>query len=667
VCAVGSKVKGLEVGARVICFGSHCFASEVVTKEEACVRVPMDWDAVSAATVPVTFFTAYYALSYLARLKKGDKVLRHGACGGGGLAAIQVAQGLGLELYVTAGSPLKRRFLQLLGLKHIYDSRSLSFRDEILADTGGSGLDCVLNSLAGEAIEAGLAVLKPFGRFLELGKSDYYSDAPKRLRPFRNNIAYFGIDVDQLMQERPKLGQELFAEMMQGFLKGLYHPLPCTVFEAQEVESAFRYMQKSRQIGKVVITPPLAAKPRQNTSARLESSAVQVSYEGSYLITGGLAGFGLATARFLQELGAGALILVSRKGENAANQKDIAALRENNPACQIRTLACDVTDAVKLAGLLEQELRTLPPLKGVIHAAAVLDDALLSKMTKEKLGRVLSPKFAGALALHQLSLKYQLDFFVVYSSISALVGNPGQTNYVAANVAMEGLILARRAQGLPALALGWGAIKDTGMLTRDAETMKSLTAMTGLVPLDSRQALQALAKLPSNCPPLTYIFGADFRKLAALPLMRDQRCQPLVGEEFGPKEQGESLLTRLANLNEEECHDLILSEVTALIARILRTSVNNVRPATPLQEMGIDSLMGVELSLALEELLGGHPLQGAISANISAEGITSRILQSLNRNEESGEQLFLTEMAESHGLTLSGQLEAVAKEAMREK
>ena len=181
-------------------------------------------------------------------------MLIHGAAGGVGIAAIQIAKWMGAEIYVTAGSDEKRDFLRLLGVDHIFNSRSLSFADEILAQTGGKGVDVVLNSLAGEAINRNFRVLKPFGRFLELGKRDFYENTKIGLRPFRNNISYFGIDADQLMQSRPDLTRSLFAEVMALFTEGVLHPLPYHVFEAEDIIDAFRYMQQARQIGKVVVT-----------------------------------------------------------------------------------------------------------------------------------------------------------------------------------------------------------------------------------------------------------------------------------------------------------------------------------------------------------------------------------------------------------------------------
>ncbi|MCR5814457.1 MAG: SDR family NAD(P)-dependent oxidoreductase [Desulfovibrio sp.] len=655
IVGLGRQVKNLALGERVVAFGPNCFSSYVLTKASACAPIPEAWDYQQAATVPVTFFTAYYGFVHLAALQAGERVLIHGACGGVGLAAIQIAQSLGLEIFATAGSPLKRKFLRMLGIEHVYDSRTLAFRDDILRDTAGEGLDCVLNSLAGEAISCGLDLLKPFGRFLELGKSDFYADSALRLRPFRNNISYFGIDVDQLMRERPQLGQKLFGEMMQHFAQGEWRPLPNTVFAAKDVESAFRFMQKSQHIGKIVVTAP-----KTEIRPKARQSFLSVSAKASYLVTGGLSGFGLACARFLAEQGAGALLLLSRRGECDENHAMLEAMRAQGT--RVIAQACDVRNEQDLA----QALQSLPegfPVKGVVHAAAVLEDGLVSKMQRAQLEKVLAPKVAGAFALHKVTAQSKLDFFLVFSSVTTLVGNPGQLNYVAANAAMESLCRYRRSLGLPALAVGWGAIADCGMLTRDQKTLASLSKLTGIVPQSARAALLDLARLPQDTAPVTYLFAADWRKLAALPIARQKRFSPLVDEFALSAQKGVSLLERLKGKSEEEAHELVLAEVTALIARILRTQVANVRATMPLQEMGIDSLMAVELSLALEELMDGHPLTGSISANVSAEELSARIVKALASGEEESYSLF-SDLAQTHGLGVkeASQLEARVSE-----
>ncbi|EGQ61038.1 polyketide synthase, type I, putative, partial [Acidithiobacillus sp. GGI-221] len=310
----------------------------------------------------------------LARLQPGERVLVHGGAGGVGIAAIQMAQWRGAEVYATVGSPEKRDFLRLLGVSHLYHSRSYDFAEEIWRDTNQEGVDVVLNSLSGEAIRRNLQILRPFGRFLELGKRDFYENTAMALRPFRNNLSYFGIDADQLMQLRPTLTQEMFGRVMERFAAGDFFPLPYTCFPARSVVPAFRHMQQARQIGKIVVTMEEPLLPVVNDN-RLRGEPLQLAADGVYLVTGGLSGFGLETARRLAERGARKLVLISRSGRMDGHAQEAMTLMRSW-GVEILALRCDVTDPTQLADLFARIALELGSLRGVIHAAAVIDDAL---------------------------------------------------------------------------------------------------------------------------------------------------------------------------------------------------------------------------------------------------------------------------------------------------
>jgi NADPH:quinone reductase-like Zn-dependent oxidoreductase len=228
-------VEGIKKGDEVVAFAPRAFATHAVTRAEAVMKKPTDWSFEAAATIPTAFFTVYYALIELARVRSGERLLIHGAAGGVGIAAIQLARHLGLEIFATAGSEEKRDFVRMLGADHVLDSRSLRFADDVLALTAGEGVDVVLNSLAGEAVVKNLRILRPFGRFLELGKRDFYENSRIGLRPFRNNITYHGIDADQLMAANPVLTGEIFAKITSLFEEGVLHPLPHMVFDSSEI------------------------------------------------------------------------------------------------------------------------------------------------------------------------------------------------------------------------------------------------------------------------------------------------------------------------------------------------------------------------------------------------------------------------------------------------
>ena len=471
VSRVGARVRDHAPGDAVMGFGSACFASHVLTRDDAVAPLPESWSFEAAATVPTVFFTVYYALHHLADLQPGERVLIHGAAGGVGLAAIQLARHLGAEIFATAGSDEKRDFVSLLGADHVFDSRSLSFADDILAVTKGEGVDVVLNSLAGEAIRRNLRVLKPFGRFLELGKRDFYENTPIGLRPFKDNISYFGIDADQLLTGRPALAARLFREVMTLFREGVLSPLPWRAFPAARVVDAFRVMQQARHIGKVVVSMAGAApQVEQSPDTPLP---LRFDKHSTWLVTGGLSGFGLESARWLAEHGVGHLVLLGRRGlATPGAQEAIAGLEAQG--ARVEAVACDIADHDVLAKVIERIQKTLPPLKGVLHAAATFDDALLAKLDAERMTNVLRPKLLGAWHLHQLTLDIPLEHFVLYSSVTTYIGNPGQANYVAANAGLEGLAALRQAMGLPATCIGWGPIGDAGFLTRNDAVKESL-------------------------------------------------------------------------------------------------------------------------------------------------------------------------------------------------
>ncbi|MEQ1515684.1 MAG: SDR family NAD(P)-dependent oxidoreductase, partial [Usitatibacteraceae bacterium] len=477
VVAAGPDTSGFSPGDRVVGFGPSCFANRVITKSTALSHIPRNLSFEAAATIPSTFFTVYYSLLHLAQLEAGETVLIHGAAGGVGIAAIQIAKWRGAVIYATAGSDEKRDFLRLLGVEHIFDSRSLAFADDILAATDGSGVDVVLNSLAGEAINRNLRILKPFGRFIELGKRDYYENTKIGLRPFRNNISYFGVDADQLMSERPVLTRRLFGEMMRLFDEGILHPLPYHAFEAEDIVDAFRYMQQARQIGKIVITyhheivpsyfaPTVGAVDALTGIANPESAPrLILSGEATYLVTGGLTGFGLKTAQWLAAKGAMHLVLIGRRG--GATEEASAALAALKAAgVSVLVAACDVTDETALAKLLSDVTGSMPPLRGIVHAAAVIEDSMIRNVTPEQLHRVLGPKILGTQYLDVLTRGMTLDFFVLFSSATTLFGNPGQGSYVAANSAMEAVAANRRRAGYGTTCVRWGAIDDVGFLAR---------------------------------------------------------------------------------------------------------------------------------------------------------------------------------------------------------
>lgn len=633
---VGARAKGFKTGDPVLGFAASSFGTRLVTPASAIAHMPPGISFEAAATIPCTFLTAYYSLHHLAKVREGEKVLIHGAAGGVGLAAIQVAKWIGAEIYATAGSDEKRDFLRMLGVDHIYDSRSLAFADGILADTDGQGVDVVLNSLAGEAVNRNLRVLKRFGRFLELGKQDFYENTKIGLRPFRNNISYFGIDADQLMQERPDLTRELFSEVIGLFEVGALHPLPYQAFEADDVIDAFRYMQQAKQIGKVVITYRNGIR-NPHGAARAPQERLALRADGSYLVTGGLAGFGLRTAEWLADRGARHLALISLSGPVSEEARQgVARLRARG--VEVLAAACDVTDWRALSGLVAEIGAKMPPLRGVVHAAAVYDDGLIRSMDAEKIRRVMAPKVLGAQYLHQVTLGMPLDLFVLFSSATTLFGNPGQGNYVAANSWLEALARQRRNQGLPAVCIRWGAIEDAGFLARNEKIRESLQGRMGGAALPAAVALDALETLlladRSGLGVLEFEWRALARFLPSAGEAKFAELARLAGENETAESGAEDIQRLLAELPEAELHAAFVEMIKSDVGEILRVSPDKVDATRSLYDIGLDSLMGVELVTALESRFGLRLPVMALGETPTIASLAGRIIAMLRKAEE---------------------------------
>ncbi|KWF24713.1 type I polyketide synthase [Burkholderia pseudomultivorans] len=631
IVRVGPDTDGWAPGDAVLGFAPASFATRVVTRVTAIARKPDSMSFEEAATIPTTFFTAYYALCELARLRRGERVLVHGGAGGVGIAAIQIAHHLGAEVFATAGSDEKREFTRLLGVDHVLDSRSLAFTDEILARTNGEGVDIVLNSLAGEAMVRSIDTLRPFGRFLELGKRDFYENSQIGLRPFRNNISYFGIDADQLMGALPALTTRLFEEVMALFTGGVLHPLPYRAFPAARVEEAFRYMQQARQIGKVLVTYP-SGTPAPTHGVALPQ--LQLDPHAAYLIIGGTGGLGFATARWMVLRGARHLTLASRNGTLGAEMQAEADRWCDEHGVVVSVVSCDVTDGVALASLVDVIERRGTPLKGVLHSAMRIDDGLLRNVDDRRFTAVLEPKVAGAWNLHRATQRCALDFFVVYSSATTYLGNPGQGAYVAANGFLEALVGYRRAAGLPATFMAWGPVEDVGFLARHAGTREALQARIGGASITSDEAMAALEGALVRGAAGEAVVRLDWRAISrGMPAA--QACRYIALQTSSAAEtSGEdgALLDQLRGLPRAESVTLVETALRGQIARILHMSPERIDVGRSVLDLGMDSLMGMELGMAVEETFGVKLSIMAIAEGATVHTLAARIVDLLDEH-----------------------------------
>ncbi|WP_426955220.1 SDR family NAD(P)-dependent oxidoreductase [Muricoccus radiodurans] len=614
--AVGPGVP-FRPGARVFGFAPHALASRAVTRAQALTPIPEGVTFTAAATIPVAFLTAVYSLETMARIAPGERVLVHGGAGAVGLAALQVARAAGAEVAMTAGTEAKRAFLRAAGATLVLDSRDPGFADA-LRRHWPDGVDVVLNSLAGEAMERSLELVRPFGRFVELGKRDYAEDRRIAVRPFRRNITYFGVDVDQLPRARPAEAARLLESIRGRLASGDLRPLPYARRAAEEVEGAFRLLQASGHIGKIIVVPPRAEGPAPR--------AWQPD-GGTVVVTGGTAGFGLECAKWLAARGVERLALLSRRGPATPGIGEaITAL--SSLGARSLAVACDASDPDALEAALDA-LRAEGPITGVVHAAAVFDDGASAALDASRFARVLGPKLAAAENLDRLTADDPLTLFLLFSSATTALGNPGQANYVAANAGLEAVARRRHAAGRPALAVGWGPIADAGILARSDETAATLARRLGVEPLTAREALDSLPGLIGSGLPVAAVARIAWNRAGtALPVLKEPAFAAVRGRPEALAEV-DDLRAHLATLPVEEARALLTRIGTEELGRILRLPPDSIAPDAPVASLGLDSLGGLELRGALESRLGMPVPLSAVTEDLTVAGLAARIAEGL--------------------------------------
>ncbi|MER7216692.1 SDR family NAD(P)-dependent oxidoreductase [Streptomyces eurythermus] len=597
VTETGPGVTGLAPGDRVLGMWTGGFGPYAVADHRMVARIPDGWSYAQAASVPAVFLTAHYALGRLAQARPGQTLLIHAATGGVGMAALQLARHLGLTVYATASTP-KWDTLRALGLSdgQIANSRTLDFADRFLEETGGRGVDIVLNSLAGDFVDASLRLLPRGGHFLELGKADVRD--PRTIADRHPGTAYRPFD---LVEAGPETVGAMLTELLELFEAGVLHPLPLTVHDVRHARRAFRALSQGKHTGKLVLTMPPVFDPH-----------------GTVLITGGTGTLGSAIARHLAgEHGVRHLLIAGRQGGEAEGAEDLVReLAELGADVTVR--ACDAADRDQLAALIDA-VPTAHPLRAVVHTAGVLDDGTLPSLTPERMDAVLRPKVDAVLNLHELTRDLDLSAFVLCSSSSALFGSPGQGSYAAANAFVDAFAQYRRGTGLPALSLAWGLwARNSGMAEHlDQDGMHRRLARGGILPLTDAEgvalfdetrrwdeALQvpirlhhAALRAQDTVPP----FLSGLVRSRRGPLTATAPAQPDAPTAAPSMVLGD----RLAQLPPAEQMDAVLEAVRTHAAAVLGYAENGELSAERnFRELGFDSLTAVELRNRLTAATG---------------------------------------------------------------
>ncbi|MFJ2743705.1 SDR family NAD(P)-dependent oxidoreductase [Streptomyces sp. NPDC087440] len=595
ITAVGDGVGEHLVGDRVIAAAPGSMTAFLTLDARLVAPAPPSLDDQQAAAVPIAFLTALHGLEHLARLGEGESVLIHSATGGVGLAALQIARRRGARVFATAGSPAKRDLLRGLGVEHVWDSRTLDFADGVRELTGGRGVDVVLNSASGETLVRSLELVAPGGRFVEIGKRDIYDNSHIGLEFFKGNRAFLAVDLEQTIREEPARVARLFVEVLDGFDRGEFSALPVTAHPLADAATAFTAMAKARHTGKIVLVP--APDERVTTAP----GAAPVRPFGTYLITGGLGALGLETARYLVAQGARQLVLVGRSAPTPDAERALDALREH---AGVTVVAADLSQRASVTGLLERIDATLPPLAGVVHAAGVLDDGLLTGLDRDRFHAVAGPKSAAAWHLHQATARRELDFFVLYSSAAAVLGSASQGNYASASAFLDTLAHHRRSRGLPALSVDWGPWAEIGLAARPERG--GALAARGIESISPQDGIAALDR----------IIGSGAAQVCVLPVDRERLAahhgggllRTLVEEtDAGPGTAGprDEIRRRMLAVEPGRRRTGVLSEhCRTVAARLLGSDTARIDTGAPLTSMGFDSLLSLELRKALESSLG---------------------------------------------------------------
>lgn len=590
VIELGSEVKDFKVGDVVMVpLTESCMSTQTLSEELLTCRVPSNLSVNEASTIPVVYSTALHGLKNLAKLKKGERVLIHAGAGGVGLAAIYIAKHIGAEVFATA-SEKKRDFLRKIGVEHVFDSRSLDFAQQIRNVTGGDGVDVVLNSLAGEFITTSMNLLNPNGRFIEIGKADIWTQ--DRVKAFREDIYYEAFDLVIVTMQNPNALRELMEEIVENVEAGHYQPLPYTVFKHREAMDAFRYMAQGKHVGKILINA--------------DDPAIAIKSDRSYLITGATGGLGMLFANWFADQGAGEVILAARRDVRDVDPDGVKAIEAKGT--RVTTVKADSGDQQAVSAMMNTVRENSLPLAGVIHAAGVLADAFVVNQDMASFEKVMAPKLAGAWYLHEETKAMNLDMFVLFSSLSSLLGAPGQANYAAANAFLDGLAYYRRGLGLPGIAVNWGPWGEVGMAANSQ--VEANAKASGVHLIDPTEGLNWFGQVLEGNPVQRGLMVIDWAALANMsgsipPFLSELDVKASAGVDADLQKMADEFRAALADAPIDERTPMLIDKICEQIIRVMGLDESDtINPNQPLQELGLDSLMAVELRNILCALIG---------------------------------------------------------------
>ncbi|RYP42065.1 hypothetical protein DL767_000577 [Monosporascus sp. MG133] len=645
VRAVGPGVSRFSVGDRVMYLGSGCFKTVHTMNAALCVKMDDSMTFEQGAALPCVYATALMALVDKADLRHGQSVLIHAACGGVGLAAIQIAQMLGAEIYCTVGSDAKRDYLtENYGIQpsHIFNSRDSSFLPNVLRATDGRGVDVVLNSLSGDLLQASWQCVAEFGTMVEIGKRDFQRRATLAMAPFEANRTFIGLELRLVLQAQPQKAAALLERcvkwMREGRIRG---PTISSTFRAVQIQEALRTMQTARHIGKMVIEMPRNAQEldTQQHQPATPAAVFQFGSDRTYLLVGGLGGLGRAIATWMVENGARSLVFLSRSAREGPGT-DGFVQDLHSQGCQVLLVDGSVSNKADVQRAVENEATAARALAGVINLSMILRDVGLSDMTFADWNTAVEPKVRGTWHLHEAILNNkELDFFVLFSSCCGIVGQWGQANYAAANTFLDAFVHFRHRQGLVASAIDLGVMGDVGFVSQNQDVLDNLGRMgmrilreqnlldalvlalrrsrptqpvsspevaTGQVcsqPSDTayRSPSQVLLGLNTTIPISSPLNRVPWRRDARMSIYRNLEGSSSTGTDGHGNgniisSQRDSLRAKLASITDDEDKTAVIARaLAAALATFLIKDEDSVPLDRPLEHLGIDSLVAMEV------------------------------------------------------------------------
>ncbi len=637
VTRVGSRVKEVKPGDAIISWdiSGGSFSSHLIVQQRFIALKPKSLTFEEASTVPISFMSAYHGLVQLGKLKKGERVLIHAGTGGVGMSAVQLALAMGAEVFSTAGSDKKRAFLRDMGVHHVLNSRTLDFSAQIMEQTQGQGVHLVLNALTGEFLKQSLLVLAEHGRFIELGKREILT--PEQVQSIHSTASYQAFDLTDVVGDSACGRKDILKEIFRQFAHGSVRPLPVHVFPIQEANQAFRFMSQARHCGRISLSHRRVLRERQL------QSETPLRSDATYLITGGLGGLGMEIAAAMAAQGAGTIVLIGRRAPVGDTLARIEAMKA--AGTDVVVMQCDISEQQGCDRLFEQIGRLPLPLRGIIHAAGVLQDRTIAQQDWDRFATALAPKVQGSWNLHLATRDMLLDFFVMFSSASSTMGNRGQSNYAAGNAFMNGLAHHRRALGLCANSICWGPWAEVGMAASGNQPGLKMSK-DGIYGIKLQEGLSVLFSCLQKDLANPTILDMDWsRFLEVIPtssadtyfeILKEGQSASVTTAIATESDDSDETGSRISPLQQikaaspEEKPPLAIALIGKVAARVMGyEDVAMVPTDLSLNRMGLDSLMTMDFRNQLEKRLSIALPFGLLSEQPTLEDIAAHILNQI--------------------------------------